>query len=186
MTTMKSCHSNLADSITAQLTAEEVVRRYGFEPSRSGFIPCPFHQGDHNASLKLYADDRGWFCFGCRRGGSVVNFVMELFGVSFAQALIRLNSDFGLGLTPSRPTPKIRSFILEQRRKEKEELESCKSELRQLCKEFGYWFEAKKLFSPTSPQFFHPLYAEAVKRLDVLDYMIEEKEGEIKERWEKN
>ena len=31
----------------------EAVRLYGYEPSRSGFICCPFHN-EKTASLKLY------------------------------------------------------------------------------------------------------------------------------------
>lgn len=58
---------------------DEVARHYGFEPNRAGFMRCPFHQGDHTASLKIYAGDRGWHCFGCNSGGSVIDFVMRLY-----------------------------------------------------------------------------------------------------------
>lgn len=38
------------------------------------------------------------------KGGSVIDFVMDLFDLSFRQAVLRLNLDFRLGLTDSRPT----------------------------------------------------------------------------------
>ena len=74
---------------------DEVVRHYGFEPNRAGFMRCPFHQGDHTASLKIYAGDRGWHCFGCNSGGSVIDFVMRLYDINFRQAVLRLDLDFG-------------------------------------------------------------------------------------------
>lgn len=77
----------------------QVAGRYGYEPNRSGFLRCPFHSGDHTASLKIYPDDRGWYCFGCHRGGGPVEFVMELEGLPFREAISKLNSDFSLGLT---------------------------------------------------------------------------------------
>ncbi len=38
---------------------------------RSRKVRCPLHD-DRVASLHVYPDaERGWYCFGCRRGGSV-------------------------------------------------------------------------------------------------------------------
>ena len=95
----------------------QVAERYGFDPNRSGFIKCPFHQGDRTASLKIYPGDKGFHCFGCGAHGSVIDFVMRLFDLSFPQAVVRLSSDFNLGLTAHRLTRREASKILEDRRK---------------------------------------------------------------------
>lgn len=59
---------------------------------------CPFH-GDTNKSLKVYKDpSRGWACFGCHRGGTVIDFAMLWYGIDFRQAVVRLDADFNLGL----------------------------------------------------------------------------------------
>lgn len=39
---------------------------------------CPFHEDEH-PSLQLYPED--WYCFGCRRGGSVVDFAGYLWNL---------------------------------------------------------------------------------------------------------
>ena len=104
---------DLASQIKERLTAQEVVEFYGFHPDRSGFIQCPFHQGDRHASLKVYSGNKtGWHCFGCGAGGSVIDFVMKLFDIDFRQACVRLNMDFSLGLTGERPTHAERSALL--------------------------------------------------------------------------
>jgi hypothetical protein len=42
----------------------------GQRTGRSGKIRCPFHD-DHTPSLHVYEDPgRGWYCYGCGRGGS--------------------------------------------------------------------------------------------------------------------
>ena len=51
--------------------ADYVEQLTGRRPGRNGKLRCPFHDDAH-PSLHVYADPaRGWFCFGCRRGGSV-------------------------------------------------------------------------------------------------------------------
>lgn len=46
-------------------------RLTGLQVGRSGKVRCPFHD-DRTPSLHLYEDPtRGWYCFGCGRGGSI-------------------------------------------------------------------------------------------------------------------
>ena len=108
---------DLADQVKSLVTIQEVAEHYGFHPNRAGYICCPFHR-EKTASLKLYSDQRGWCCFGCHAGGTVIDFVMKLFGIPFRQAILRINADFALGLTWDKPDPAVRSAILEARRRE--------------------------------------------------------------------
>ena len=76
----------------------EVAEMYGFRVNgHTHKILCPFH-GDKNPSLLCYPGKRGWFCFVCNQGGSVLDFVMLLFGLDFIDACKKLNEDFQLGL----------------------------------------------------------------------------------------
>jgi hypothetical protein len=52
----------------------------GLAPDRAGKVRCPFHP-DRTPSLQLYADG-GFFCFGCRRGGSIFDFAAHLWGIT--------------------------------------------------------------------------------------------------------
>lgn len=48
-----------------------VERLTGRHVGRSGKVRCPFHE-DRVPSLHVYAEPaRGWYCFGCGRGGSI-------------------------------------------------------------------------------------------------------------------
>lgn len=108
---------------------DEVARLYGFTPNRAGFIRCPFHEGDHTASLKIYPGNRGWCCFGCHKGGSTIDFVKELYGLDFRQAAFRLDHDLHLGMTGAAPGGEESALMLQrkaeeaQRKKQREEYE---------------------------------------------------------------
>jgi DNA primase len=85
-----------AQEIRDTVSMQDVLDLYGYRPQH-GFIPCPFH-GETNASLKVYSGGKGWHCFGCGRGGSVIDFVMEHDGCDFRTAVMAINGALGLDL----------------------------------------------------------------------------------------
>ena len=171
--------NTLAAQIKERLTAREVVEFYGFHPNRAGYIQCPFHAGDNHGSLKVYTGDKtGWHCFGCGAGGSVIDFAMRLFDISFRQACVRLNRDFRLGLTGEAPNSAERSAVLEARRQEAERKAAVDCEYRKKAAEYRYWWEIAKYFAPApGADVLHPFYAEALRRLPVLEYWLDEHIG---------
>lgn len=53
----------------------------GERVGRSRKVHCPLHE-DSTPSLHVYRDPaRGWFCFGCRRGGSVYDLAAAVWGI---------------------------------------------------------------------------------------------------------
>lgn len=176
---MASCRSDAAGRIKELLTMREVVERYGFTPNRSGYIQCPFHAGDNHGSLKIYPGTGGWCCFGCHAGGDVINFAMRLFDISFSQAVLRLNADFGLGVVGGAPPSRAeQSAILEARRREAARRVVLDQEYRRKSAEHCYWWEIKKYFAPAAgATVLHPLYAEALRQLPPLEEWLDENLG---------
>lgn len=91
-----------ADEIKRRVTAVQAADRYGLKHDAHGFAVCPFH-GDTDPSLKLYPGARGWTCFGCHAGGSVIDLVMRLTDTDFCQAVEKINREFSLGLPLGAP-----------------------------------------------------------------------------------
>lgn len=56
---------------------------------RAKMICCPFHH-DMQPSLSIDHDKNLWHCFGCGRGGSVIDWIMESDGVGFKAAVQEL------------------------------------------------------------------------------------------------
>lgn len=88
-----------ADTIRDTVSAQQVAELYGYRPNRGGYIGCPFH-GEKTPSLKLHKS--GWYCYGCGRGGSVIDFVMYHESCSFFDAVRALDKHLHLGLIAER------------------------------------------------------------------------------------
>ncbi len=76
---------------------EEVVGQY-VNLRRSGsnlFGLCPFH-GEKTASFSVAPDKGIYYCFGCHKGGSVINFQMEIEGMSYPDAVRALAKRAGM------------------------------------------------------------------------------------------
>ena len=70
----------------------DILIRYGLQPNRKGFIHCPFHQGDRDASMKIY--DRDFHCFACGAHGDIFSFVMQMECCSFKDAFYLLGGEY--------------------------------------------------------------------------------------------
>lgn len=182
MRTKQIYRSDVAAVIKERLTMQQVAEHYGFHPNRSGFIQCPFHNGDRTASLKIYPGSGGFHCFGCNAHGSVIDFVMQLYGIDFAQAVIRISSDFGLDLTVRRAPSHIEAKIITERKQKEREQQEAEEEYNRMTQEYRRLWEAKREFAPEtflSGIYIHPLYAEALQRLPYLEYWLDARGGEI-------
>lgn len=92
-----------AQMIRDTVTMEEILGLYGYQ-TRKGFMCCPFH-GEKEPSLKVYPKSGGWHCFGCERGGSVIDFVKEHEGCDFRTAVIAIDRALHLDLMDPHEDP---------------------------------------------------------------------------------
>ena len=68
---------------------------------------CPFH-GEKTPSFNVSRDKGTFYCFGCKKGGDVIDFVMEYERASFAEAVERLAERFGVDLPLATPEARRR------------------------------------------------------------------------------
>ncbi|MFL6557140.1 MAG: CHC2 zinc finger domain-containing protein, partial [Bacillus sp. (in: firmicutes)] len=64
---------------------------------RNYFGLCPFH-GESTPSFSVSIDKQIFHCFGCGAGGNVFTFLMELEGVSFQEAAVKLAARVNIDL----------------------------------------------------------------------------------------
>ncbi len=121
------------DELVAQNPIEDVVGQY-VSLKRSGanmFGLCPFH-GEKTASFSVAPDKGIYYCFGCHKGGGVVNFMMEVEGLSYPDAVRALAKRVGLEV------PEDEQYQSRYRQQER---------LWALLKEAGRFFHSQ-LYSP--------------------------------------
>lgn len=173
--------NNYAEDIKSTLTMQEVVESYGLEINRGGFTACPFH-AEKTPSLKIYPEDRGFYCFGCREGGDVIKFVQHYFDIDFKAAITRLNYDFNLRLPiGERQTSRQRAENRRRAAERARQLETSKAEKTRLEQRYwelwGNWItsdiNSRKYAPKSSDEEFHPLFAKALKSKDYQSYLID-------------
>ena len=89
--------ASFIDELIARNPIEDVVGQY-VSLKRSGanlFGLCPFH-GEKTASFSVSPDKGICYCFGCHKGGGVINFMMELEGLSYPDAVRSLAKRAGM------------------------------------------------------------------------------------------
>ncbi|MBO5323143.1 MAG: DNA primase [Oscillospiraceae bacterium] len=85
------------DELVQRNPIEDVVGQY-VNLKRSGanmFGLCPFH-GEKTASFSVSPDKGIYYCFGCHKGGGVINFQMEVEGMSYPDAVRALAKRAGM------------------------------------------------------------------------------------------
>ena len=125
------------DELIARNPIEEVVGQY-VTLKRSGsnmFGLCPFH-GEKTASFSVAPDKGIYYCFGCHKGGGAINFMMELEGLSYPDAVRNLAKRAGMEV------PEDEQYQSRYRQQER---------LWALMKEAGRFFH-EQLYSPAGKE----------------------------------
>ena len=117
-----------AQTIRDTVTMDQILALYGYKANRQGFMCCPFH-GERAGSLKIYEGSRGWHCFGCGRGESVIDFVMEHENCDFRTAVIAIDKAIGLNLMDPHEDP----FDADRKRRLQYWLDTLVDHMTQVC-----------------------------------------------------
>lgn len=131
---VKSAAQVIRDSVSM----DQILSLYGYK-TKHGFMVCPFH-GDTDPSMKIYTGRNGhsgWHCFGCQRGGSVIDFVQEHEGCDFRTAVRAIDNALHLGLFPVNEDP----YKAENQRRLQDALDTYVSVLYSYCDELRRYIQ---------------------------------------------
>ena len=180
-------YSEISAQIKSAVTMPEICEKYGIEISRTGFTVCPFHN-EKTPSLKIYKDSRGFYCFGCGKGGDVIAFTQAYFNLSYKDTVKKLNYDFGLNLPLERKMSLREKYEFDRKNKERkrqaeEKKKAEQAKLDRYQKVYAEWIELDKIIRthrPKNPD--EPLDLEFVKALhrkELIEIELEEAESEV-------
>ena len=106
---------NFLDELLARSDIVDIVGSYVSLTPKGGSYwgCCPFHN-EKTPSFHVLPDKQFYHCFGCKKGGGVVNFVMEMEGLTYPDAIRFLAKRANLPVPEesSDGTEKLRSRML--------------------------------------------------------------------------
>lgn len=163
--------ADIAAEIRETVTMEDVIRAYTpLVKIRNHRCPCPFHNGkDYNFSFTR----TGYKCFVCGASGDVIGYVKDILGIpSRTDAMIQINHDLNLNLAVNGTLSAIQSANLALKRAEREKKEKAHAEWEETYHSlWAEWIECDKTRMTADPD--SDEYAEAVKRIDYIAYLID-------------
>ena len=165
------------------ISMPELIARYGIR-EQNGFVCCPAHD-DSSPSCKIYPGSRGWYCFACGTGGDVTDFAERYFSLSHAEAIMKLNTDFALGLPLDGYDRKEAERKAEQKKREREKQ---KAEEKRLWDQYWDLFDELlgiemilKAFRPVCMDIPpHPLFMTALIKKDQIEKELEFAEFDLR------
>ncbi|MFA7128553.1 MAG: DNA primase [Sphaerochaeta sp.] len=104
---MAKISDSVLDQIKAKIPISEVVSDYVTLTSRGGRLwgLCPFHQ-EKTASFSVVDEQGFYYCFSCKKGGSMFDFVMEMEKVTFIESVKILAKKANIELAEENPEDK--------------------------------------------------------------------------------
>ena len=87
--------SNLYRLVAKHVPIEKLLSHLQLFVDSRGFLLCPFHK-EKTPSLKVYGDQKGWYCFGCHKGGDSISFYAAYKKIRRRKAVDGLAKIFGI------------------------------------------------------------------------------------------
>lgn len=175
---------DLATEIKQRIKMPELLQFYGFDIKRNR-IKCPLHNGeDYNCGIK----QEYIHCFVCGEGADVISFVMKYFGLTFQEAITKLNSDFYLGLPIGEKLDRRKRIDIakksfkakQEREQQKKEQKRLENEYHKALDKFTRLDKQKIKYKPLNADLeLHPLFVDAIINLPHAKYRLECAETEL-------
>ncbi|MDF2885830.1 MAG: primase [Lacrimispora sp.] len=139
------------EEIKDTYSMRDIVERYGFQTNRKGFIPCPFHNGDRHASLKVY--DKDFHCHACGANGDIFSFIQMMDDVGFKEAFIELGGDYRSGDKVNLSQILMRKREREATRIQEAEFKAWKiQKLIEVCRLLRMYDKLESVYEPLSDE----------------------------------
>jgi DNA primase len=167
------------DLIKSRLSCPDLLAMHGIETNRKGRARCCFHD-DNRPSMAVFDDHV--HCYACGAHADVIGLAEQLYSVGTAEA-IRITAELA-GIAAVSDTKDYADRAKKARMKATQRdttIEALKRSYDKLLAEFVRLEQNKSEYAPRSPNDteLHPLFREALTRLDYVGYALQQCEWMI-------
>lgn len=93
---IESFDNDLFNDIKKAISIKDIINYYNISIKRN-IILCPFHS-EKTPSLVIYENTNSWYCWGCKSGGTIIDFVMKKENLDKLNSAKWINDKFNLNL----------------------------------------------------------------------------------------
>lgn len=167
-----------------------VASDFGIILNKSNKALSPF-SSEKTPSFQIYPSTQSFYCYSTNQGGTVIDLVMKLTGLSAIETAKLLNDKYNLKIDLSKPPNSKDILHLHEKQTERQAINLYrKSAHIVLSKYFRLLNENKRIYTPlNSVEEPNPLFIEALNNLDRIEYLCDLintcSDEEIKEFYEK-
>ena len=169
--------------LRSHIDIEELIGKYTDIRHRGTRTPvalCPFHT-EKTPSFVIYRDTQSYYCFGCGATGDVIDFVSQLRGIGSKDAAILLAQDFAIPYEGSTDKP---SKPRQQNTDEQNYQHMERYCFRVLLDYYRLLCRWKEDYVPQTPEdSYHPHFVEALQKLSLIAYLLDELHGGDIQAW---
>lgn len=168
------------EAIKSSISMPKAIAHYAPNPApKHDRIPCPVHNGK---GYNMWFSEWGYHCFVCGTSGDVIHFVQHIFGMTFQEAVEKLNQDFGLGipmnrrltLREQREAQQRHNAVMAEREREEAEQKARQDLYNALWDEWARLDQNRRIYAPQrAGDEIHPFFAEALQKIDYQAYLID-------------
>lgn len=167
------------DLIKSRLSCSDLLAMHGIEVNRKGRARCCFHD-DNRPSMAVFDDHV--HCYACGAHADVIALAAQLYGVDNCEA-IRITAELaGIAAIDNTREYKRKADAIRQKADErKQTINALNESYYKLLAEFARLERNKTEYAPRSPDDtdLHPLFREALTRLDYVGYALQQCEWMI-------
>lgn len=114
-------NEELSEIIVENVDLLKYVRQYIQLENMDGknyFGLCPFHY-ETDSSFSVNVNDKLWYCFGCKTGGSIIQFVMKYDKLSYNQSIEKLQEYSNIDINNIPINTEIVRYLKSKKKKNK-------------------------------------------------------------------
>ncbi|RZD17390.1 MAG: DNA primase [Candidatus Acididesulfobacter guangdongensis] len=158
---------NIYDEVSAYVKLKKVGRRF------SGL--CPFHS-EKTPSFNIDAEKGLFYCFGCGKGGNVINFLMDIKGESFGETINYLKEKYNIAEADDWTQNNFKQYsnITHYRNNNQDNQEfSEKAEIKRILKlALNYYYENLFIYKKTGANTLNYLQARGINEEIAKEFML--------------
>ena len=161
---------NIFNEVKSRLDIVTVALDYGIKLDRNNKALSPF-SNEKTPSFQVYPSTQSFYCYSSNQGGTVLDLVMKLTGLSLIETVKQLNEQYNLHIDLEKPNNRVEILQNNAELERKEAIKIYRKSAFIICSDYFKLLKMWKTeYAPVNSfENPHPLFLESLDNLDKIE-----------------